>query len=164
MKKIAAAATVLAASLAAASAAADLRADHIVDAAVASFYDALGGAPGTDIMDLLRRATAPEWVSCGANDVCRARDDVIAAIAARRRDIPDLKWEIKEMLVSGDRVIVRGEASGTPTADFMGVPYGGKSFKLMSIDIHTLRGGKLIRSYHVEDWMGATRQLSTAIR
>jgi hypothetical protein len=30
----------------------------------------------------------------------------------------------------------------------------------MSIDIHTIRDGKLIEAYHVEDWMGAVRQLS----
>jgi predicted ester cyclase len=42
----------------------------------------------------------------------------------------------------------------------MGVPHGGKSFKLMSIDVHTIADGKLTRSYHLEDWMGAVRQLS----
>jgi len=30
----------------------------------------------------------------------------------------------------------------------------------MSIDVHTIEGDKMVRSYHVEDWMGATRQLS----
>jgi hypothetical protein len=42
----------------------------------------------------------------------------------------------------------------------MGAPHSGKSFKLMSIDVHTLEGGKMIRSYHIEDWMGAVRQLT----
>jgi hypothetical protein len=26
--------------------------------------------------------------------------------------------------------------------------------------VHTLAGGRIVRSYHVEDWMGAIRQLS----
>jgi predicted ester cyclase len=129
-------------------------------AIVAPFYDALNAAPGKDVADILRRVTAPAWVSCGTNDVCGAREQVIAAIASRHKAIPDLKWEIREVLVSDDRVIVRGEASGTPVGEFMGVPHGGKSFKLMSIDVHTIEGGKLIRSYHLEDWMGAVRQLS----
>ena len=30
----------------------------------------------------------------------------------------------------------------------------------MLIDVHTIEAGKLARSYHVEDWMGAIRQLS----
>jgi predicted ester cyclase len=72
--------------------------------------------------------------------------------------IPDLQ-EIKEVLVAGDRAIVRGEASGTPSGEFMGVSHAGKAFKVMSIDVHTIAGGKMVRSYHVEDWIGATRQL-----
>ena len=99
-------------------------------------------------------------LSLRANDVCGAREQVIAAIAGRHKAIPDLKWEIKEVLVAGNRVTVRGEATGTPAGEFMGVPHGGKSFKLMSIDVHTVEGGKIVRSYHVEDWLGAVRQLS----
>ena len=90
----------------------------------------------------------------------RSARAVIPAIAGRLKAIPDLKWEIKEVLVSGNRVTVRGEATGTPAGEFFGVPHGGKSFKIMSIDIHTIDGGKITRSYHIEDWAGAIRQLS----
>jgi predicted ester cyclase len=109
---------------------------------------------------VLRQATAPEWVSCETDDVCGTREQVIAAIVGRHKAIPDLKWEIKEVLVSGNRITVRGEATGTPAGEFMGVPHGGKSFRLMSIDVHTIEAGKLVRSYHVEDWLGVVRQLS----
>src|SRR5262249_28160089 len=129
-------------------------------AVVAPFYDGLNAAPRKDVAGVLRQATAPDWVSCGANDVCGAREQVIAAIAGRHKAIPDLKWEIKEVLVAGNRVTVRGEATGTPAGEFMGMPHGGKSFKLMSIDVHTIEGGKIVRSYHIEDWLGAVRQLS----
>jgi predicted ester cyclase len=131
-----------------------------IPASVALFYDALSAAPGKDVKDLLMQATSPDWVSCGTNEGCGARDQVIAAISERHQAIPDLKWQIKEVLVSGNRVVVRGEASGTPAGDFLGVTHGGKSFKLMSIDVHTIEAGKIARSYHVEDWMGAARQLS----
>ena len=133
---------------------------ELAPASVTTFYDALNAAPGKDVSRLLMQATAPSWVSCGTNDVCLPREQVIAAIAGRHKAIPDLRWEIKQVLKSGNRVIVRGEASGTPAGDFMGVPHGGKSFKLMSIDVHTIADGKLTRSYHLEDWMGAVRQLS----
>ncbi len=129
-------------------------------AIVTPFYDALNAVPGRDAAGLVLRATHPDWVSCGNNDVCSPRDKVAPAIAGFSKAIPDLKWDVKEILVSGDRVIVRGEASGTPAGLFMGVAHGGKSFKVMSIDIHTIKDGKLLRAYHVEDWMGASRQLS----
>jgi hypothetical protein len=42
----------------------------------------------------------------------------------------------------------------------MGTPTNGKPFKLMSLDLHTIDGGKIARTYHVEDWQGAFRQVS----
>src|SRR5215475_4202922 len=59
-------------------------------AVVAPFYDGLTAAPGKDVVALLRQATAPEWVSCGTNDVCDAREQVIGRIAGRLKGIPDL--------------------------------------------------------------------------
>jgi predicted ester cyclase len=45
----------------------------------------------------------------------------------------------------------------------MGVPHAGRSFKILAIDIHTVENGKMVgKSYHVEDWMGAARQLRAA--
>lgn len=127
-------------------------------AAIAPFYQALNA--GTDAVALIHQATGPQWVSCSDDDDCKPRDKAAPNIAGFHKAVPDLKWEIKEVLVAGNRVTVRGEASGTPAGSFMGVAHGGKRFKIMSIDIHTLEAGKIVRSYHIEDWMGAVRQLS----
>jgi hypothetical protein len=158
MKRIASA--LLAVTLAAPAAHAEMSAAE-ARAAVAPFYKALNAEFASDSPDLIRAATAPEWVSCRNNEACNTREEVIAGVGARLKSVPDLAWQIKDILVSGNQVTVRGEASGTPAGEFFGAPHGGKSFKVMSIDVHTLRDGKMIRSYHIEDWMGATRQLST---
>jgi predicted ester cyclase len=129
-------------------------------ASFAPFYKALNAAYVNEAPDLIKQSTAPDWVTCRGNDLCNSREEVIAGIGPRLKGIPDLKWEIKEVVVSGNRAIVRGEATGTPVGNLMGTPTNGKSFKLMSIDIHTLDGGKIVRTYHVEDWQGAFRQLS----
>jgi predicted ester cyclase len=129
-------------------------------AGVAPFYKALNAEFAGESADLIRQATAPDWVSCRGNDDCNSRDQVIAGIAQRLKSVPDLKWEIKEIAVAGNQVTVRGEATGTPAGEFMGAPHSGKSFRLMSIDVHTLEGGKMVRSFHVEDWIGAVRQLT----
>jgi predicted ester cyclase len=129
-------------------------------ASVAPFYKALNAEFAGQSPDLIKQATAPNWVSCRSNEICNTRDEVIAGIAGRLKSIPDLKWEIKDIQVSGNQVTVRGEATGTPSGEFMGAPHSGKSFKVMSIDVHTLEGGKMARSYHIEDWIGAVRQLT----
>jgi predicted ester cyclase len=129
-------------------------------ASIAPFYKALNAEFASDSAELIRQATAADWVSCRGNDVCNSRDEVIAGIAARLKSVPDLKWQIKDVLVSGNQVTVRGEATGTPVGEFFGAAHTGKSFKVMSIDVHTLEGGKMIHSYHIEDWIGAVRQLT----
>jgi hypothetical protein len=129
-------------------------------ASIAPFYKSLNAEFAGESADLIRQATTPDWVSCRGNNDCNSRDQVIAGIGARLKSVPDLRWEIKEIAVSGNQVTVRGEATGTPAGEFMGAPHTGKSFKLMSIDVHTLEGGKMLRSYHVEDWIGAVRQLT----
>jgi predicted ester cyclase len=129
-------------------------------ASVAPFYKALNAEFAGQSRDLIKQATATDWVSCRGNEICNTRDEVIAGVAQRLTSIPDLKWEIKDVQVSGNQVTVRGEATGTPAGEFMGAPHSGKSFKVMSIDVHTLEGGKMARSYHIEDWIGAVRQLT----
>src|ERR1700751_4342530 len=129
-------------------------------AIVTPFYEALNRPAEKDVVKLLEQATSPDWMSCGGNDACVPREKFIGGFKSRGEALPDIKWEIKEVLVAGDRVIVRGEASGTPSGVFRGIPASGKSFKIMSIDIHTIGDGKIKRTYHVEDWAGAMRQLS----
>lgn len=75
--------------------------------------------------------------------------------------IPDLRWAIQDVLVEGDKVVVRSVATGTPNGNFMGKPTdGSRSFKIDTIDIHELRDGRIQRVYHLEDWATAMRQLS----
>jgi predicted ester cyclase len=160
MKPIFAVCAVVAAiGLMASSARAEISTEAARDS-VAPFYKALNAEFANESAELIKQSTAPQWISCRGNDICNSRDEVIAGIGQRLKSVPDLKWEIKEILVSGNQVTVRGEATGTPAGEFMGAPHTGKSFKLMSIDVHTLEGGKMVRSYHIEDWLGAVRQLS----
>jgi hypothetical protein len=107
-----------------------------------------------DVATLLERGTSPNWQSCGANDQCAPRERVIEGIKSRGGTIPDLKWEIKELIVAGNEVIVRGEASGTPVAPLYDVQPTGKGFKIMSIDIHRIEAGKIgpIPSYRGLGW------------
>ena len=52
-----------------------------------------------------------------------------------------------------------GEVSGTPSGELFGVPHGGRSFRIMAIDIQTIRDGKMVQTYHLENWLSALGQL-----
>jgi predicted ester cyclase len=160
MNKILNASLVAAALTFASSPASAQMTEQSARASLVPFYKALNAVNAGDAPELIKQSTTPEWVTCRGNDLCNSRDEVMAGVGQRLRAIPDLKWEIKEVLVSGNRVIVRGEATGTPAGELMGTSTNGKSFKLMSLDVHTFEGGKIARTYHVEDWQGAFRQVS----
>jgi len=50
-------------------------------------------------------------------------------------------------------------AYDAPTDPQFGTPTSGKCFDIMSIDIHTVENGAIVRSDHVEDWGTAPRQV-----
>jgi len=160
MNKVPTASLVIAALAFAASPASAQMTEEAARASLVPFYNALNAVNAKEAPELIKQSTTPEWVTCRGNDLCNTRDEVMAGVGQRLKTIPDLKWEIKEVLVAGNRVIVRGEATGTPAGELMGAPTNGKSFKLMSLDVHTLEGGKITRTYHVEDWQGAFRQIA----
>lgn len=128
---------------------------------VEPFYSMLNQPASKDLKALAEQALSPDWKSYSGENEFKGRDAFVGMAGGFGKLIPDLKWDIKEVLVDGDRVIVRSEASGTPVGPLFGVPVGGKSFKVMTIDIHTFKDGKAITAYHVEDWAAALKQLST---
>jgi len=124
------------------------------------FYEMLNQPATKDLKALSERVLSPDWKSYSGEISFKGRDGFVAQVGGFGKLIPDLKWEIREVLVDQNRIIVRSESSGTPVGPLFGVPPSGKSFKIMTIDIHTIKDGKAIAAHHVEDWAGAIRQLT----
>ncbi|MBE9032007.1 ester cyclase [filamentous cyanobacterium LEGE 11480] len=134
--------------------------EQIIKATVKKFYHALSNG-GTVSLDDLNSFMAADWQSTPAPAGGSSTTKLLKSMQAFNRLIPDLSWEPQEMLVDGNRVIVRSIASGTPEGNFFGLSTDGtKSFRIMTIDIHTVEQDKLTSAFHVEDWHGAIRQLS----
>jgi predicted ester cyclase len=118
-------------------------------------FDAKTGNPAT-----LDAILSPTWKNHSSDSAAADRPAFIGLLSGLQQAVPDMQWRISEVLLAGDRVVVRGEGSGTPAGDFFGVPHTGKAFSIMSIDIHTIRDGRIQKTYHLEDWAGALRQLT----
>jgi len=129
---------------------------------VAPFYEFLSNPGNKSLQDGARNALQSDWRSYYNNQSSKGVEETIQFLAGFGQLVPDLNWEIKDIKIAGDTVIVRGEATGTPAGDFFGVPHKGNSFKIMSIDMHTIENGKVKTSYHIEDWASAMKQLSQA--
>lgn len=128
-------------------------------AIVAPLYEALNQPAMKDVAGLLAQATNTDYQSYSTNEDWLNRSQLTEVFKTIGGAVPDLRWTIKDIVVSGDQVVVRGEASGTPVRELFGAPPTGRSFKTMSIDVFSVKGGKLASAYHVENWIGALQQL-----
>jgi predicted ester cyclase len=127
------------------------------------FYDALSTTPNENTAAATAEWMAANWNSTPTPPGGAELAGFVQTLNMFHGMIPDLKWEVQEMLVEGNRVIVRSKATGTPNSPegyFFGVPTdGSKSFEIQTIDIHTIEGGKMVRSFHTEDWATAIQQV-----
>ena len=124
------------------------------------FYDFLNNPGSEKHAEAFQRSVTKDWESIGNySGKNKSQEAFIGQLGGFGKLIPDLSWTVEEMIRSGNRVIVRSRASGTPQGPFFGVDGKGKSFTILAIDIHTLQNGKISKSYHVEDWAGAIAQL-----
>ncbi len=129
-------------------------------AKVQVFYDFLSNPGSESHASALKKVVAEDWQSIGDySSKTKSREKFIMQLGGFAKLIPDMNWKVEEILQDGNRYIVRGRATGTPKGPMFGVDGKGKGFEIMSIDIHTVEDGKIVKTYHVEDWAGALRQL-----
>jgi predicted ester cyclase len=125
----------------------------------APLYDALNRPSEKNVPALLARACHDDYRSYHTNEEFLTRDQLAAVFATMGETIPDLAWDVVDLRVLDDLIIVRGRATGTPVAEFWGSAPTGRSFTTMAIDLFTVRDGKLAQAFHIENWMTALEQL-----
>ncbi|MFY0619709.1 ester cyclase [Shimia sp.] len=128
---------------------------------VSVLYDLLSDPGNARQVEAFQSATTEGWESIGDySGKAKSREAFLGQMGGFAQLIPDIDWAIQDMHEDGDTVIVRSRATGTPVAPFFGVDGEGRGFDILTIDIHELENGKITRTYHVEDWSTALRQLS----
>lgn len=132
-----------------------------VHAIVAPFYThALTVNTQTSSTEVLNRILADNFQSLNGQET-KTKAVLVKQVEFFWKLIPNLKWEPQDFVVSGNKVVVRSVASGSPVGNFMGLQLdGSKSFRIDTIDIHEVEGGQVVRVYHLEDWATAIQQLS----
>lgn len=130
-------------------------------AVIAPWYSLFNVATRGDVKLIQEQMLTWDYETCSGYlpAECWGRDTSIKVVSNFAKSIPDMKFDIKEVLVAGDRVIVLGEVTGTPAGELFGVPHTGKSFRILAIDIQTIRDGKIAKTFHTENWLSALGQL-----
>ena len=83
-----------------------------------------------------------------------------AQIALFRQAMPDYDVTHEDLVVAGDRVAVRNTVSGTHQGAFMGHQPTGRRIEMRTMDLHQVRDGRIVTTWHLEDFAGLAAQLS----
>jgi predicted ester cyclase len=110
--------------------------------------------------DLVDAVLAPEW-----NDIPLAPGQgagpagikpIIRMLAAA---FPDVHITIHDTIQVPGKVAVRAEISGTHLGALFGIAPTGKQVRFRLHEFHTVAGGLVTTTWHMEDWFGLFLQL-----
>ncbi len=117
------------------------------------FYDLLSNPASEQHATAFKGIAAENWESLGDySGANKTIDKFLGQVGGFGKLIPDLNWKVEQMIQEGNQVVVKSRATGIPVGPLFGVDGKGKGFDILTIDIHTVEDGKIVRSYHVEDW------------
>ena len=103
---------------------------------------------------------APDWVDIPlAPGQEQGPGGMAAQIALFRRAMPDYAVAHEDLIAQGDRVAVRNTVRGTHTGPFMGVEPTGRRIEMRTMDVHEVRDGRIVATWHLEDFAGLMAQL-----
>ena len=123
---------------------------------VTIWYDAFN----TKDPRLVDRTLSEDWVDIpAAPGQPPGSEGMKHLIAQLTTTFPDLKVTNEDILQDGNKVIVRSQLTGTQRADFVGLATKNRVVNIMAIDIHEFRDGKIVRTWHTEDWLTGLHQL-----
>jgi predicted ester cyclase len=71
----------------------------------------------------------------------------------------DLSIKIEDILQDGNKIVVRSTISGIQKGTFLGSPTKNRKMTIQAVDIHEVKDGKIIRTWHTEDWLTGLHQL-----
>ncbi len=89
------------------------------------------------------------------------RDDLIAVQRADVEAVPNLHWELEELLFDGDRLAARLVNTGTPVKEWLGVAPSGASFEIVEYAIYQVRDGRFVHMTALHDAGALLRQLTS---
>ncbi|MFD6568745.1 ester cyclase [Micromonospora profundi] len=89
-----------------------------------------------------------------------SRDDVLADMRSIINAVPDMHWEVQELLFDRDRIAARVVNTGTPVKEWLGVAPTGKSFEIVEYAIYKFSNGRFVQMSNLHDSADVRRQLT----
>ncbi len=87
------------------------------------------------------------------------RDDLLTVQKQDVDAVPDLHWELQELLFDGNRIAARLINRGTPVKDWLGIAPTGASFEIIEYAVYEIRDGRFVHMTALHDAETMRRQL-----
>jgi predicted ester cyclase len=94
----------------------------------------------------------------GGHDV-HGPEGLRQSVSAFRATFPDAHFTLEDVLVDGDKIVVRLTCHATQKGEFMGIAPTGKSVTFTGISIYRIANGKIVERWGVEDGVSLLQQL-----
>ena len=132
------------------------------EAAVRQFYEVLS----TGNVDLLDEILADDWEDIPLPPGTRkGRENYKPVVAWLRGVFSDFTVTNEDLIVSADgtKVAVRSTNRGTHSGELFGIPATGRQVAFNVSDFHQLKDGLIVKSWHLEDFLGVVGQVGAQI-
>ncbi|HYQ17385.1 MAG TPA: ester cyclase [Polyangiaceae bacterium] len=112
-------------------------------------------------LELLPELLHPDYVnhSPGSAELPRGRDGVGIVVQALRRGLPDLRYQIDELVVGEESVAARTTMTGTHLGDLFGMAPTGRALCVSQMTFERFREGRIIAHHRLTDDLTMLRQL-----
>lgn len=94
------------------------------------------------------------------NGEAGTRHDVVTVLRQIVDAVPDIHWDLTELLIDRDRIAVRAINTGTPVKEWLGVPPSGASFEIVEYAIYRIKDGRFVHMTNLHDTAEMFRQLT----
>lgn len=101
------------------------------------------------------RFTSHDWPEGGRTGPRAFRE----YYAVMRSAVPDVRYEVDDLIAESDRVVVRWTMHGTHEGDFGGIAATGRTIALKGIAIYRVNEGKLMERWVVSDLHGLLEEI-----
>jgi predicted ester cyclase len=116
--------------------------------------------------DVYQELYAPEyrWYFPSANPKGLSREEESGFVKLLWAGFPDCHWDVEEMVVHGDRVIVRFLFKGTHSGEFQGILPTGNKTEVGGIWMGRVKDGKIVECREEDDLLGWMQQMGMELR
>ena len=87
------------------------------------------------------------------------REGVMQFILAFQEAFPDLAFVVEDMIVAGEKIVLRWSMSGTQSGELMGIPPTRRRVRLTGISIYRFEDGRAVESWDELDMLNLLFQL-----